>query len=365
MMTLQEFLELYRDVIIAKTREMVATRPFPPASTLELEEGIPLFVTQLGDTLRAELSERHVPNAIGSAATRHGARLFELGFTLSQVVHDYGDVCQAVTELAMEQKAHITVEEFHVLNRCLDTAIADAVTEHGRITSQRREALETQRVGHLVHELRAMVNTAMMAFDIIKRGTVSVNGSTGAVLGRSLVDIVNLAETAMADVRLSANQQLVERVPIAAFLTDLALAGTLHAELRGQLFTVEPLDPELCADADPQLLASAVTNVLNNAFKYTRPGGRIVLRAERHEALVRIEVEDECGGIGESSADLFKPFGDRRSANRTGLGLGLSIARRAAKANGGDITISNRPGRGCVFTIEVPVAVQRTAPATT
>jgi signal transduction histidine kinase len=365
MMMLQEFLELYREVIIARTREMVLARPFPPASTLELEEGIPLFVTQLGDTLRGELSGQHLPDAIGPSATRHGAELFELGFTLSQVVHDYGDVCQAVTELAMEQKAHITAEEFHVLNRCLDTAIADAVTEHARINAQAREALETERLGHLVHELRGMVNTAMMAFDIIKRGTVAVNGSTGAVLGRSLVDIVNLAETAMADVRLAANQQHVELVPIAAFLTELALAGTLHAELRGQIFTVEPLDPELCAEADPQLLASAVTNVLNNAFKYTPPGGRIVLRARRHEALVRIEVEDECGGIQASSADLFKPFGERRASNRTGLGLGLSIARRAAKANGGDVTISNRPGRGCIFTIEVPVAVPSPSPATT
>ena len=44
-----------------------------------------------------------------------------------------GDICQAVTELALEQHAPITTEEFHTLNRCLDTAIAEAVTEHGRV----------------------------------------------------------------------------------------------------------------------------------------------------------------------------------------------------------------------------------------
>ena len=52
---------------------------------------------------------------------------------MSQVVHDYGDVCQAITELALERKAPITVKEFHTLNRCLDTAIAEAVTEHARV----------------------------------------------------------------------------------------------------------------------------------------------------------------------------------------------------------------------------------------
>jgi hypothetical protein len=65
-----------------------------------------------------------------------------LGFTVSQVVHDYGDICQAITEWAVEQNAPITTDEFHVLNRCLDTAIADAVTEHARITAASRSADE-------------------------------------------------------------------------------------------------------------------------------------------------------------------------------------------------------------------------------
>ena len=60
-----------------------------------------------------------------------------MGFDVSQVVHDYGDICQAITELAREQKAPITVKEFHTLNRCLDAAIAEAVTEHARITARR------------------------------------------------------------------------------------------------------------------------------------------------------------------------------------------------------------------------------------
>ena len=125
---------------------------------------------------------------------------------------------------------------------------------------------------------------------------------------------------------------------------------------RGLHFVVEEVDSDLTINVDPQFLASAVMNLLNNAFKYTRPGGRIVLRAYREDRRVRIEVEDECGGIPDSRGDPFQTFADRRGDDRSGLALGLSIARKAVRAHGGDIHIRNKPGMGCVFVIEVPLA---------
>lgn len=91
-------------------------------------------------------------DAIGSSATRHGAELSAAGCSVSQVVHDYGDICQAITEIALEQHAPITVEEFHTLNRCLDTAIAEAVTEHTRLTAQTRSHEEVERLGQAAHD---------------------------------------------------------------------------------------------------------------------------------------------------------------------------------------------------------------------
>lgn len=107
-------------------------------------------------------------------------------------------------------------------------------------------------------------------------------------------------------------------------------------------------------DADPQLLTSALLNLLNNAFKYTPAGGREVLRARRSDQRVLLEVEDECGGIPDGDGDLLKPFADRRQSDRTGLGLGLSIARRAVKMLGGDIQCQ-QPGVGCIFVIDLPL----------
>lgn len=80
------------------------------------------------------------------------------------------------------------------------------------------------------------------------------------------------------------------------------------------------------------------------------------MRAHAMGTRVAIEVADACGGIPSGTGDLFEPFGERRAKNRTGLGLGLSIARRAVRAQGGDIEIRNRPGEGCTFVIVLPTA---------
>jgi len=294
-------------------------------------------------------------DAIGDSAARHGRELVDVGFSLSQVVHDYGDICQAVTELALEQAAPITTQEFHTLNRCLDTAIAEAVTEHGRMTAERTSAAETERFGQVAHEIRDLLNTSLLAFEVLKQGTVAVNGSTGAVLGRSLLGLRGLVENALTDIRLHAAQQQ-QRVPIDALLSEVVAAGRLHAEHHAIEFTVEPIDTELAVIGDPQLLASAIANLLNNAFKYTRAGGRVVVRAQAADARLLLEIEDECGGIAGPTGDLFQPFGERRGRDRTGLGLGLSMARKAVRAHDGEIHIRNHPGKGCVFVIDVPRA---------
>ena len=354
---LHEFLTVYRDAIIARTRAKLVGRPWPAASTRELEHGVPLFLSQLSETLRRELSPApFASNAIGASAARHGGELLALGFTVAEVVHDYGDICQAVTELALEHHAPLTTEEFHTLNRCLDTAIAEAVTEHGRMTAARTMTEGTERLGHIIHEVRNTLQTAIMAYEVLKRGTVAINGSTGTLLGRSLTELRDFVRSTEADVRLAAEDHHRKRVLVTSFLRDIAAAGALHAEVRGLTFTVVPVNPEWALDADVQLLASAVTNLLNNAFKYTRDGGHVVLRVRAEDTRLLIEVEDECGGNAATTSDAFRPFGQRRGRDRTGLGLGLAIARKAVRAHEGDIRIRNVPGKGCVFTIDVPLA---------
>jgi len=358
---LHEFITSYRDPIIARTREKLTDRPWPLASTSELEHGVPLFLTQLSETLRLETTPTPFSQkTLGASATNHGRELRALGFNISQVVHDYGDICQAITEVAVEQHVPITTEEFHTLNRCLDTAIAEAVTEHARITAESRSTEEIERSGQLAHEIRDILNTALLAFHTLKRGTVAINGSTGTVLGRSLMSLRDLVDNTLSDVRMAANIQRRERVPVADFLSEIATGGNLHAENRAVQLSIDQVDSRLAVHADPQLLASAVMNLLNNAFKFTHAGGHVMLRALHENGRVRFEVEDECGGIPDGIEDAFKPFAERHQKDRTGLGLGLSIARKAVRMHGGDIYFRNLPGKGCVFVIDVPLAGEDT-----
>ena len=354
---LHEFIDANRETIIALARDRVRGRQWPSVGVGELEHGVPLFLTQLIETLRLESTGTPFADGeIGVTATRHGAELLKRGFSVSQVVNDYGDICQVVTELAGEQDAAITVEEFQTLNLCLDTAIAGAVTEHARMTEQARSAEENERLGHAAHEMRDTLNTAILGFHMLKRGAVAINGSTGAVLGRSLMTLRDLIDRTLSQVRLDAGKQRRERVPVVTFIDEIAASGMLHSEYRLIDFTVTQVDPALAVDADPQLLASAVMNLLHNAFKNTPPGGSVKLRAHGVGGRLLIEVADACGGIPESKGDLFQPFGDRRGRDRSGLGLGLSIARKSVRAHGGDISIQNTPGKGCVFVINLPLA---------
>jgi len=370
---LHEFIALNRDAIIARTRERVEDRKWPSVTDDELENGVPLFLTQLAETLRLETTDTPFPSGtIASSAARHGGAMLGAGFNVSQVVHDYGDICQAITGLASEQHAPITVHEFQTLNRSLDTAIAEAVTEHARVSAQAMGASVAARqpgrggasaggieqLGQTAHELRDLLNSAILAFHMLKRGIVAINGTTGAVLGRSLMSLRNIVDRTLTEVRLTAVTQRRERLPVITLLDEIAAAAVLDSDYRGIVFALEPVDPRLAVDGDAQLLSSALMNLLHNAFKYTHPGGRVVLRARAKGQRLVIEVEDECGGIPESKRDPFEAFADRRGTDRSGLGLGLSMARKAIRSHGGDISVRNMPGTGCVFAVELPLAAE-------
>jgi hypothetical protein len=133
-----------RDDLITRCREKVALRPRRQATADQLHNGVPMFFDQLIRTLRAEQTNnpeasRKIsgleggigpsPSEVGVSATLHGRELLVLGFSVDEVAHDYGDLWQSITDLAFERDAPFAVDEFRTLNRCLDKAIADAVTE--------------------------------------------------------------------------------------------------------------------------------------------------------------------------------------------------------------------------------------------
>jgi signal transduction histidine kinase len=348
---LDDFVRANRAAILDRARAKVAGRTAPRADDAELKEGVPLFL----DLLVTALGRPSASTAeIGEHAARHGSDLLRRGFSVDQVVHAYGNICQAVTELAIELDAPISTEDFHTLNRCLDDAIAESVSEFSRGRELVTAKEGTERLGILAHEMRNRLYTAMLAFATLEKGTVGVSGSTGALLARSLRDLSALVDRSLGEVRLESALQKREHVRVAELVEEVRIAGTLEAEAHGVQFAVSPVEFGIVVDADRLILASALGNLVQNAFKFTRSNTLVSLTTHATTDRVVIEVADECGGLGAGdSEELFRAF-EQRGGDRTGLGLGLSISRRGVETCGGELRVRDVPGTGCVFTVDLP-----------
>jgi signal transduction histidine kinase len=220
--------------------------------------------------------------------------------------------------------------------------------------SQPKKCHGSERLGFFAHELRNLVNTAIVAFDVLRTGNVGVAGSTGTVLHRSLMGVRALIGRSLAEVRLTQSVQNQEQFMVSQFIEELAPAATLEANARGIRLTVMPVEDGVAIEADRQFLAGVVGNLLQNAFKFTRPRTTVTLRVFASAERVLIEIQDECGGLPRGNVnELFRPF-EQRGADRTGVGLGLALSRRGVEANNGRIYARNLPDRGCVFIVDLP-----------
>jgi signal transduction histidine kinase len=141
---------------------------------------------------------------------------------------------------------------------------------------------------------------------------------------------------------------------LAAFIADGASVASLDAASRGCQLTVAPVNLRLEIAGDRDRLLAALVNLLQNALKFTHPRTEVTLHAYAIGEHISIDVSDNCGGLPKGSAwKLFSPF-IQRNDDRSGLGLGLSIARQSVEADGGVLSVKDIPGKGCVFTMSLP-----------
>lgn len=350
---LETFLASRRSTILTRTRRKIERRRAPRPTEDELTNGVPLFVDHLFEALR--LSEQDSEGSAANAALR-GAYILRTGFTIGQIVRDYGDICEAIVEVARESDRELGHADRLRLNRCLDEAVAAAVKEWTRLRTHSEAAVETERLGQLAHELRNKLGAATLAFQALKEGHLDLGGSTGQVLERNLRGLRELIDRSLLEVRIESGVHRAHRISVCEIIEEIELDASLEANALQVELSVATVPRDLEILGDRPILAAAVINLLQNAFKFTRHHGHVALTTSANTERVIFEVEDECGGLPLGKAEeLFRPY-TQRSENREGLGLGLSISRRGIEASGGELDVRDLPGKGCVFRISMPRA---------
>jgi signal transduction histidine kinase len=370
---MHHFLSNNRAELARRCRIKVGEREGRAATEAQLKDGIPLFLDQLIRTLQIEQSQtplesRRISGPDGGepamsemsvSAAQHGKDLLALGMSVDQVVHDYGDLCQAITDLAAERAAPFQIDEFRTLNRCLDNAISDAVTEFSfqrdSLAADAHALESNKKMGFFAHEMRNLLGTASLAFSAAKAGQLSLSGATGSILERNLHSLEKLIAASLEEVRVPGQDaDVIGAFSLAEFVDEIYAAAALSAKQHGCTLRAPPVDADLALNGTRDLLIAAVANLLQNAFKFTQPGTEVLLTAYATGERIRIDIADHCGGLGAGVSDtMFLPF-SQAGPDRSGIGLGLTIAKQSVAANGGELTVRDVPGLGCVFTVDLP-----------
>jgi signal transduction histidine kinase len=330
---LEQFIVAHRADLAALCVEKSALRLTPPRTGAHGAKSA--FLDCLARSLVAEAggAER-----IAELAAGHGLALLEEGHTLHDVIHEYGDVCQAITEVAARAGTTIPASEFGLLNARLDGAMAAAVTEysHQRDLGRMRERTEGmhQRLGAFAERLRKLVDAAESAV-----ARLDSRGDAMDAAVQSFARMRDAVDRSLAEIRAESGMTTgLESVAVDDLLRELEPWARIEASWAGCGVAVIAPARRLGVRADRRMLVDATRQLVRKALRSTPNGTTVVVRAAGTHEHVRIEVEDQCGGLAPAQA------GD---AERT-------IHERNAEELGGRLHLRTPAGRGCVFVLELP-----------
>ena len=314
-------------------------------------------VTEL-NPLDSRASQHHsiASSIVSNSSRRHAQEAHRQGQTISQLVRSYGDLSQIIIEHSEDIGETIGSTEFSRFNLCMDEAIAQAVTEFQSITVISVEKSERMKLGVLVHELRNSLASAMLSHQLILRDAVGSKGATSQIMTNSLNRMRDLIDRSVAEARMERSEDLAPTIfSLFDILNEIEMSLLAESIAKG-VTIVSEIDTTISMKADRHIIVSAITNLLQNAIKYTARNRCVIIRAFIFKGDAVIEIEDRCGGLDETKIPLlFDPY-VQANTDRSGIGLGLSIVQKACALTGCNADVRNLPGEGCVFSIKIPAA---------
>lgn len=278
----------------------------------------------------------------------------------------------AVVSKAVETLGNVTLLERPVRVTAMASAVRSALRARARQYQTRAHLLEREDADRrkdeflatLAHELRNPLAPIRNSVNVVRHSAAGqLVHPVWEMMDRQIEHMVRLIDDLMEVSRITRGKIELRKdaIDLAGVIASaVETSRPLIESARHELMVTLP-DQPLIVEADSVRLAQVFSNLLNNAVKYTDPGGRISLEAHEQDGQAVVTVRDT--GIGISASELRKVFDMFVQANardiraKTGLGIGLTLARSLVELHGGRITArSGGPGRGSEFSVRLPLA---------
>ncbi len=354
---LADLIDACRDDIVARWLKRVETELGKSVGTAQLQNAMPDYLAGLSAALRGTggLPQRGAAAWV-DVAREHALTRVRLGFDIDELVREFILLRQVLAEVSRERQANLDIPQAERVADLIEAAISVSVRSYVEARDYAARQREARRISFVTHELRNPLSAAKLAASRLRRSAARYDEHSFDVLERNLGRLESLIDGVLNVERFQADkvQPHPEEVELCELLDRPLATAKMAAEVKGLTVTAE-YDPHVLVRADPELAMSAISNVLDNAVKYT-DAGEVRVGAEPSADRVTVHVWDNCPGLSEEELGvIFEPF-ERGQSKKPGSGLGLAIARRALEAQGGSIDAESKGERGCHFWLALPRA---------
>jgi signal transduction histidine kinase len=322
-----------------------------------------LFPAAVRDEVQVELRPR--PEPIDPVVPRGPGNEVDVAFRLvfaDQALHV--ESAYVTPEQWARQSLVINLSLSLGMTAVLITAIALALRSAARATALSQ--MKTEFVSNVSHELRTPLSSIQIFAEFLRRGRVTDPKKVeeyGASIESEARRLSRLVENLLDFSRIESGRKLYRREPVAVEDVVAEALDAYQAPLQQAGFSVQvrpPRDPLPQISADREALVQVLCNLIDNAIKYAREGGRLAIDLGREGDSVTIAVQDAGSGIAAAEhARIFEKF-YRVSTGLVhdvqGSGLGLAIVKQVIEAHGGRVEVRSAPGQGSAFVIHLPAA---------
>ena len=351
---LAEMIVRRRDEVIDRWLERFQGRlgPGVPPPT-DILDSIPRFLDEIVRQLTEPLQELEA--SARRVSGPHGRHRFFGGINLQTVVLEYETILEVLGEMVIDYAPRVALAAWMRLHRWLFTGLKEAVATYTAARDQQLEEQTSEHLSFLAHELRSPVTSVSLALQVLRKRLPPQQQRLADIMASNLERVMDLIDRQLVGLRLLAGIPVhAERLDARDALQQASTNLVPNAASKHQILELEA-DPGLSFTGDARLVRSILSNLIGNAIKFSHEGAVIVLRAHRTDSSIEIGIEDECGGLSEHAIDrMFEPF-VQLGLDRSGHGLGLTIARQAIEAHGGTLRVRNIPGKGCEMIASFPI----------